>query len=141
MEREKNPYVGVIQKIYNGELPQFAVHFFSDSNMTTIQQQIINEISYYFNRKNLISRQNDYELFVIMKQVYNQVDKPEHKSDAQYVQEMNRDVVLRCIRIIIPNILQYMGYMKDMQDNYNTFYMSSDQQVNRNILEYSKSSN
>lgn len=141
MDPVQNSYSSVIQKMYNGEMPQSASIFFSDANMTTIHSQITYEVSQYFNTQNVISRQDDRELFLIMKQVFSQTQQHKDQSNKQYISYLNREVVLKSVRIIIPNILQYLGYVKEMQNNYNTFEMTSDQSVNRDILEYSKSSN
>lgn len=140
MDPVKNPYRNIIQKMYNGEIPESAYTFFSDVNMDNIQKQISYEVSVYFQSKNAISRQDDRELFLIMKQAFSQTKQQSNQTTNQYISALNKEVVLTCIRIIIPNIIQYMEYVKEMQNNYNTFEMSSDRSVNRNILEYAKSS-
>ena len=90
--------------------------YFSAENQNLIQLRIIQEINKLSNGQYNISRQNDDELQIIMRSYYLQFGKNRGNGIVEQIEELNQMVVDECIRIIIPNIQQYLGYRKDISN-------------------------
>ena len=102
------------EKIMQKEYDVLASHFFSNENVNKVQ----NGITQYFNNKGMpISRQSPSELFIIMRSLYSQYSTNDQNNIQSEVERLNSLTVNECIRLITPNILQYMQYMKDIREN------------------------
>ncbi len=86
--------------------------YFSRENVDTIQNEIIKRI---YNQTNyVISRQSDTNLQIIMRSIYLQYGKNLPCQIKEQVLELNEEVYKECLRIIIPNIQQTIGYRNDL---------------------------
>jgi len=86
--------------------------FFSNDNVERIQRQIITEV--YNKSQKQISKQSYQELQIIMKSIYLQYSKNLSKDIEGQVQLLNKYVIDECVRIVIPNVLQYKKYIEDI---------------------------
>ena len=86
--------------------------FFSNDNVERIQRQIVNEVYKQSNKK--ISKQSYQELQVIMKSMYLQYGRNLPTEIESQVITLNKYVIDECVRIIIPNVLQYNKYIEDI---------------------------
>jgi hypothetical protein len=92
--------------------------FFTNANRDALQQRIINQIQTQYNKT--LSRQSDTELNIIMKSMFLQ-----YRADgtgvqvSEQLQELNNAVIEECIRIIMPNVLQYEGYIAGLNEQGN----------------------
>jgi len=88
--------------------------YFSNENQELIQTLIIDEVAKRSNNQYKISRQNDNELQVIMSSMYYQLGQNLPTNINEQVNYLNSYVVEECVRIIIPNVQQYLGYIRDI---------------------------
>lgn len=88
--------------------------YFTTENQEAIQQAIIAEVSRRSSGQYNIGRQNDNELQVIMSSMYYQFGKNRPDGIVEQINELNQLVIEECVRIIIPNIQQHLGYIKDI---------------------------
>jgi hypothetical protein len=86
--------------------------FFSNDNVERLQLQIIQGVYNACQRK--ISKQSYQELQIIMKSMYLQYSRNLPEKIEEQVQTLNKYVVDECIRIIVPNVLQYNKYLEDI---------------------------
>ena len=86
--------------------------YFSNDNVDNLQKQIINEV-YRISQKT-ISRQSYQELQIIMKSMYLQYGRNIPTNIEEQVITLNKYVVDECVKIIIPNVLQYNKYIDDI---------------------------
>jgi hypothetical protein len=86
--------------------------FFSKENVDLIQQEIIKNV--YQQLGEIISRQSDLNLQIIMKSYYLQYGKNMPCQIKEQVNELNQLVIKECVRIIIPNVQQTIGYRRDL---------------------------
>jgi hypothetical protein len=101
--------------ISNNHSPtEVSTTYFTTENQEVIQQAIITEIYRRSNGQYKIGRQNDNELQIIMSSMYYQYGKNRPDDIVSQVNELNGLVIEECVRIIIPNIQQHLGYIKDI---------------------------
>lgn len=86
--------------------------FFSSENVELIQNTLIKRI--YDNYSFVISRQSDMNLQIIMRSIYLQYGKNLPCMIKEQVLELNEEVYKECIKIIVPNIQQTIGYRRDL---------------------------
>lgn len=86
--------------------------YFSNDNIERLQLMIIDAV-YKTCQKN-ISRQSYQELQIIMKSMYLQYGRNLPYDIEGQVATLNKYVVDECVRIIVPNVLQYNKYMNDI---------------------------
>ena len=89
--------------------------YFSNDNINLLHDEIRKYI--YFNTKNnqIIGKQSDTELKIIMKSMYlSKRDKLTHDNVVNQVKSLNKMVILECSRIIEINLLQHLNYVKDL---------------------------
>ena len=91
---------------------ELAKQYFSYENIEYIHKEIINKIENVLGKK--IGRQSDTNLQIIMKSIYLQYSKNNNNDIGKQINELNRMVIDESTRIIIPNIMQYEGYIKDI---------------------------
>jgi len=86
--------------------------FFSKENVDIIQNEIIKRV---YNESNyVISRQSDINLQIIMRSVYLQYGKNLPCQIKEQIIELNEEVYNECLRIILPNIRQTIGFRNDL---------------------------
>jgi len=86
--------------------------FFSNDNIERLQLMIIDAV--YRNSQKKISKQSYQELQIIMKSMYLQYGRNLSYDIENQVNTLNKYVVDECVRIIVPNVLQYNKYMDDI---------------------------
>lgn len=86
--------------------------FFSNDNVERIQLQIIDTV--YKTCQKQISKQSYQELQIIMKSMYLQYGRNLPYDIESQVLTLNKYVVDECVRIIVPNVLQYNKYLEDI---------------------------
>ena len=85
--------------------------YFSKRNLDYIQQRIMEGIAKQgFN----ITRQSDTQVQIVMRSIYFQFSKNNNQPLQLQLDELNNLVIDECIRIILPNIQQYQGYIRDV---------------------------
>ena len=88
--------------------------FFSRENVDKIQNNIIERVRIESNNEYNIGRQSDLQLQIIMRSIYLSNSKNLNSNIQHQVAILNETVVIECIKQIIPNIKQYLGYRKDI---------------------------
>ena len=86
--------------------------FFSNDNVERLQLQIIQAV--YNSCQKKISKQSYQELQIIMKSMYLQYGRNLPYDIEGQVETLNKYVVDECVRIIVPNVLQYNKYIEDI---------------------------
>jgi hypothetical protein len=86
--------------------------FFSNDNVERIQRQIVAEV--YKQSQQQIGKQSYQELQVVMKSMYLQYGRNLPYNIEEQVQTLNKYVIEECVRIVIPNVLQYKKYIEDI---------------------------
>ena len=86
--------------------------FFSNDNVERLQRQIVNEV--FKKSQKQIGRQSYQEIQIIMKSIYLQYGKNLNTDIEGQVLTLNKYVIDECVRIIVPNILQYNKYIEDI---------------------------
>ena len=86
--------------------------YFSNDNIERLQLMIIDSV--YKSCQKKISRQSYQELQIIMKSMYLQYSRNLSYDIEGQVATLNTYVVNECVRIIVPNVLQYNKYMDDI---------------------------
>ncbi len=89
--------------------------FFSKRNMEIIQNNIRYTVYTKTNKKHIIDKQSDIELQIIMRSIYLQ-----HSTNLEYkykeqLEYLNSLVINWCVEHIIPQLEQYMGYLKEVE--------------------------
>ena len=86
--------------------------FFSNDNVERLQRQIIQEVYRVSNKQ--IGKQSYQELQIIMKSMYLQYGRNLPTDIEEQVLVLNKYVIDECVRIIVPNVLQYNKYLEDI---------------------------
>jgi hypothetical protein len=86
--------------------------YFSNDNIERLQLQIIDGV--YKSCQKKIGKQSYQELQIIMKSMYLQYGRNLPYDIEGQVVTLNKYVVDECIRIIVPNVLQYNKYIDDI---------------------------
>jgi len=89
--------------------------FFSKRNMEIIQNNIRYTVYIKTNKKHIIDKQSDIELQIIMRSIYLQ-----HSTNLEYkykeqIEYLNSLVMNWCVEHIIPQLEQYVGYLKEVE--------------------------
>lgn len=96
------------------EVNPLSLKYFSKENVNKIQNLIIYEV---FSKENIsIGRQSDIQLQIIMRSIYLSYSKNLMTNIDKQINELNQMVVNEAIKVIIPNIKQYLGYRKDISE-------------------------
>jgi hypothetical protein len=86
--------------------------FFSNDNTERLQLQIIDSVFRASQKK--IGKQSYQELQIIMKSMYLQYGRNLPYDIEGQIQTLNKYVIDECVRIIVPNVLQYNKYLEDI---------------------------
>lgn len=103
------------QGVYNNN--QLSIQFFSSQNVDTIQDMIKMKVYKQSNNQYKISRQSDTELFIIMQSIYTQQGRNMNTHVQEQINELNETVANEAVRLIMPRLLQHIGYMNDLDKN------------------------
>jgi hypothetical protein len=89
--------------------------FFSKKNMDIIQNRIRYTVYEKSNKKFIIDRQSDIELQVIMRSTYLQHSPNLPNKIKEQIEYLNKLVSDWCAEQIIPEVMQYNGYLKEIE--------------------------
>lgn len=89
--------------------------FFSKKNMDIIQDMIRYNVYVKSDKRHIIDKQSDIELQIIMRGIYLQYSPNLQTKIKEQLQYLNNLVKDWCTEQIIPEIEQYMGYMKEIE--------------------------
>jgi hypothetical protein len=89
--------------------------FFSKKNMDIIQNNIRYTVYVKTNKKHIIDKQSDIELQIIMRSTYLQHSPNLEYNYKEQIEYLNKLVVDWCVEKIIPQLEQYIGYLKEVE--------------------------
>jgi len=89
--------------------------FFSKQNMENIQNMIRYNVYLKSDKKFLIDKQSDIELEIIMRSIYLQHSPNLPDKTKEQLEYLNKLVSDWCVGQIIPEINQYIGYIKEIE--------------------------
>jgi hypothetical protein len=89
--------------------------FFSKKNMEIIQNMIRHNVYERSEKKFVIGRQSDIELEIIMRSIYLQHSPNLPDKIKEQIQYLNNLVNDWCVEQIIPEVQQYIGYIKEIE--------------------------
>ena len=89
--------------------------FFSKKNLDIIQNNIRYTVYVKTNKKHIIDKQSDIELQIIMRSMYLQHSPNLEYNYKEQIEYLNKLVVDWCVEKIIPQLEQYIGYLKEVE--------------------------
>jgi hypothetical protein len=89
--------------------------FFSKKNMDIIQNNIRYTVYNKTNKKHIIDKQSDIELQIIMRSMYLQHSPNLEYNYKEQLEYLNKLVSDWCVEKIIPQLEQYIGYLKEVE--------------------------
>ena len=89
--------------------------YFSKANMSIIQNKIRYQVYLNTEKKHVIDNQSDVELEIIMRSIYLQHSPNLPDQIKEQIKYLNQLVTNWCVDILIPEIYQYMGYLKEVE--------------------------
>ena len=89
--------------------------FFSKKNMDNIQNMIRYNVYEKSDKKYIIDKQSDIELEIIMRSIYLQHSLNLKNNIKEQISYLNNLVSDWCVEQILPEIQQYIGYMKEIE--------------------------
>ena len=89
--------------------------FFSKKNMENIQNMIRYNVYVKSDKKFIIDKQSDIELEIIMRSIYLQHSPNLPNKIREQIEYLNKLVSDWCSEQIIPEINQYVGYIKEIE--------------------------
>ena len=89
--------------------------FFSKANMEIIQNKIRYQVYINTEKKHVIGKQSDVELEIIMRSTYLQHSPNLPNQITEQIKYLNELVANWCVEKIIPEVYQYMGYLKEVE--------------------------
>ena len=89
--------------------------YFSKANMSIIQNKIRYQVYLNTEKKHVIDNQSDVELEIIMRSIYLQHSPNLPDQIKEQIKYLNQLVTNWCVEKIIPEIYQYMGYLKEVE--------------------------
>ena len=89
--------------------------FFSKKNMDIIQNNIRYTVYVKTNKKHIIDKQSDIELQIIMRSTYLQHSPNLEYNYKEQIEYLNKLVVDWSVEKIIPQLEQYIGYLKEVE--------------------------
>ena len=89
--------------------------FFSKKNMDIIQNNIRYTVYNKTNKKHIIDKQSDIELQIVMRSTYLQFSPNLEYNYKEQLEYLNGLVVEWCVAHIIPQLEQYIGYLKEVE--------------------------
>ena len=89
--------------------------FFSKKNMDIIQNNIRYTVYVKTNKRHIIDKQSDIELQIIMRSMYLQHSPNLEYNYKEQLEYLNKLVSDWCVEKIIPQLEQYIGYLKEVE--------------------------
>ena len=89
--------------------------YFSKKNMDIIQNNIRYTVYNKTNKKHIIDKQSDIELQIIMRSMYLQHSPNLEYNYKEQLEYLNKLVVDWSVEKIIPQLEQYIGYLKEVE--------------------------
>tara|TARA_B100001175_G_scaffold316188_1_gene329472 strand:- start:740 stop:1237 length:498 start_codon:yes stop_codon:yes gene_type:complete len=89
--------------------------FFSRKNMDLIQDNIRYDVYMKTDKKHIIGKQSEVELEVIMRSIYLQHSPNLPNQIKEQIKYLNGLVSNWCVEKIIPELYQYLGYLKEVE--------------------------
>lgn len=89
--------------------------YFSKANMKIIQNKIRYQVYLNTEKKHIIDNQSDVELEIVMRSIYLQHSPNLPNQIKEQIKYLNQLVTNWCVEKIIPEIYQYMGYLKEVE--------------------------
>ena len=89
--------------------------FFSRKNMTLIQDNIRYNVYLKTDKKHVIGKQSEVELEIIMRSIYLQHSPNLPNQTKEQIKYLNDLVTNWCVEKIIPELYQYLGYLKEVE--------------------------
>lgn len=108
-----NEYVYRAASAYRQDVSPLLKLYFSDSNINTIQSQLKSAVKKNTNVS--IDKQNPNELFIVMQYIYSNFAR---HCTVDHVQFLNNLTLNELVPMVSSNVLQHIGYMKDISSNY-----------------------
>ena len=97
------------------ETSQLNQLFFSKKNMDNIQNMIRYNVYLKSENKFIIDKQSDIELEIIMRAIYLQYSPNLQTQITEQIRYLNKLVCDWSVEQIIPEVQQYIGYMKEIE--------------------------
>tara|TARA_B110000483_G_C18197200_1_gene543554 strand:+ start:2779 stop:3273 length:495 start_codon:yes stop_codon:yes gene_type:complete len=97
------------------ETTQLNQSYFSKENMNIIQDKIRYQVYINTEKKHVIGKQSDVELEIVMRSIYLQHSPNLPTQVKEQIKYLNELVCNWCVEKIIPEIYQYMGYLKEVE--------------------------
>ena len=89
--------------------------YFSKANMEIIQNKIRYEVYLKTDKKHIIGNQSPVELEIIMRSIYLQHSPNLPTQIKEQIKYLNELVTNWCVEKIIPEVYQYIGYLKQVE--------------------------
>jgi len=93
--------------------------FFSNENISNIQDNIRYSVWINTNKQYIIGTQNEYELKIIMRSVYLQNALNQEDNITQQILTLNNIVLQYCVKQVTSQVIQYINYQKEINSNRN----------------------
>lgn len=90
--------------------------FFSEANIDSIQNSIVNQVSLMSGGKYKISRQDDDQVKIVMRSYYLMFGKNDPNKVSEELQELNGRVIGYCAAKVYSEVDFHMFYLKDIED-------------------------
>ena len=97
------------------ETSQLNQLFFSKKNMENIQNMIRYNVFLKSDKKFIIDKQSDIELEIVMRSIYLQHSPNLPNKTKEQIEYLNKLVYDWCVEQIIPEVNQYIGYIKEIE--------------------------
>lgn len=97
------------------ETSQLNQLFFSKKNMENIQNMIRYNVYLKSDKKFIIDKQSDIELEIVMRSIYLQHSPNLPNKTKEQIEYLNKLVSDWCVEQIIPEVNQYIGYIKEIE--------------------------
>lgn len=117
-DHPRKDYRGMAEMALKGRqtVSPLAELFFSVDNMKRLQKMLKREVLVRTKGKYKIVEQDYKSLFIVMQEVYYLFAKHQDCKINRQVKELNNHVIQEITPNIITNILQYYGYLKDINE-------------------------
>ena len=88
--------------------------FFSQANLGTIQNALRRRVYEKSGGQHVISAQDETQLQIVMRSIFLQYALHRDDDIAGQIRDLNERVLEYCVPIVYSNLLQYIGYKKDI---------------------------
>ena len=88
--------------------------YFSQSNIDYLQTEIISRVFEKTSKQQIIGKQSDDELLIVMRSIYLQHGKNMEYHFDEQINKLNELVLDYCVDNVYNNLVQYIGYIDDI---------------------------